>query len=104
MVQRPLTGLLGGLWELPNAMADEQPAVNFIISAGLEEVSPTGLIARHRYSHFAVSFEVFRARLDGDWRHPFWRDHRWANAAELAGLPRPQVHIKALIAAGLITA
>jgi A/G-specific adenine glycosylase len=100
LVRRPSRGLLGGLWELPNA-PDEQ-AVTFTADHGVELLAAPEVEVRQRYSHFETRF-LPQLGLFGERRLESWVEQRWVPPAELGGYPRPRVHIKALRLFGLET-
>jgi adenine-specific DNA glycosylase len=98
LVRRPSRGLLGGLWELPNAPDEE--AVTFAAAHGVELLAAPEVEVRHRYSHFEARF-LPRLGVFGGRRLEPWVDQRWVPPAELERYPRPQAHIKALRLFGL---
>ncbi len=65
LVKRPSRGLLGGLWEFPNARIEGNPAE--LLEAALEAsygislrvLEPLGVV-RHAYTHFRVTVYPFR--------------------------------------------
>ncbi len=104
LVQRPETGLLGGLWELPNLMHDECKPDKFCREHGIEIQNTLETVVTHTYSHFKVIYTLCTAHLSNPWRQDSrWTDHRWVAITELGSLPRPGVMIKALKIAGLIS-
>lgn len=71
LVRRPPSGLLGGLWELPNWPVPPGEAPTGALQAVLATQAPgarvdeeLGLV-RHGYTHFAVRMHVLRAELGG---------------------------------------
>jgi len=102
MVKRQNKGLLAGLWELPNTLYDEQPLSDFTMANDIMISRSYIKKAEHAYSHFKVQFELFEAYLNSTWKNDYWTDFNWVSEEELHGLPRPQVHIKALKTAGLL--
>lgn len=101
MVRRPATGLLSGLWELPNCMSDEIDPSTFMVNHGLSIAGTALGTVSHAYSHFKVQFTVQPAVLKDGWSSEFWIDFCWRRMEDLAALPKPGVHIKALKLAGL---
>ena len=100
LVRRPETGLLSGLWELPNCMFDETSPVRFETLHGIHTEGEPIDTVNHTYSHFKVRFSVQPAMLRCNWSSDFWIDHRWVPPHTLGTFPRPKVHIKALQLAG----
>jgi A/G-specific adenine glycosylase len=98
LARRPSRGLLGGLWELPNAL--EQDPMTFESAYGVELLAESDAEVSARYSHFQARFRP-RLGLLGERRLEPWVEQRWVPPAELTGYPRPRVHIKALRLFGL---
>ena len=98
LARRPSRGLLGGLWELPNAL--EQDPVTFESAYGVELLAASQAEVGQRYSHFEARF-LPRLGLLGKRRLEPWVEQRWVLPEELDGYPRPRVHIKALRLFGL---
>jgi A/G-specific adenine glycosylase len=98
LARRPSRGLLGGLWELPNAL--EQNPVTFESANGVKLLAASDAEVSQRYSHFEARFRP-RLGLLGERLLEPWVEQRWVAPAELAGYPRPRVHIKALRLFGL---
>ena len=76
LAQRPLEGLLGGMWEFPNGRVDGDPAAELPkalkagYKLGLRVKRGSGTrkkeflgIVEHGYSHFSVSVHVFPCEL-----------------------------------------
>lgn len=103
LVRRRESGLLPGLWELPNTLYDEQPLADFTMANDLFLNRSYITKAEHTYSHFKVIFELFDATLHSDWWNDYWDDFRWVPPKELKSYPRPKVHIKAMKIAGLLS-
>jgi len=102
MVQRPDTGLLGGLWELPNVMLDDMSIDDFAAAnhLGVSSILPGRI--RHEYSHFKLSFRIYGATLDGPWDNPFWQRADWISIVDVQDLPKPGIHIKILKMTGIL--
>ncbi len=98
LARRPSRGLLGGLWELPNAL--EQDPVTFESAYGVELLAASQAEVGQRYSHFEARF-LPRLGLLGERRLEPWVEQRWVLPEELEGYPRPRVHIEALRLFGL---
>ncbi|MBX7221200.1 MAG: A/G-specific adenine glycosylase [Blastocatellia bacterium] len=72
VVQRPLQGLLGGLWEFPGGRLQSEETVETACVRGIKE--KTGILAgivaplttvNHTFSHFRVELSVFHCRIIG---------------------------------------
>jgi A/G-specific adenine glycosylase len=94
VVQRPMDGFLGGLWQWPAVLlADgENPAERWVRHLrddwGLDMDPPESLGGlRHRYSHFQANVLAFKARIRSGAPRPgpetSWR---WVDSADLSGL------------------
>jgi A/G-specific adenine glycosylase len=65
LAQRPSKGLLGGMWEFPNARVNADPAkeltkvLNAAYSLRVKRNEALGII-QHAYTHFKVTVHVFR--------------------------------------------
>jgi A/G-specific adenine glycosylase len=101
LVRRPSPGLLGGLWEFPSA----GKAGTLCADCGVELISTPGTVIRQVYSHFEERLSPVlgqmprESRLGG--RLAFWPEQRWLLPAEIGGLPRTRVTVKALRWLGL---
>ncbi len=94
LAKRPPNGLLGGMWEFPNARVGGDPAMGF--EAALK--SAYGLrvrrkavltVIRHAYSHFTVTAHAFSGVLIS---LSSKSDLRWVNRAELDSHPMGRIH------------
>lgn len=103
MVRRPASGLLGGLWELPNIMFDEIAMDSFLETAGLTLSGSFSAMVNHAYSHFKVRFELYHADVSGELRLDDWESCNWVHLRDLGNLAKPKAHIDALRIAGLLT-
>jgi len=106
LLRRPDGGLLGGMWELPQAEvgegADAAAALSDALGArlgGRWEVGALRARVRHSILDRRISLEAYDARPAG--RRPAPRDGlRFAAASDLASLPLPSLVTKTLAAAG----
>jgi len=94
--QRPLRGLLGGLWEFPGGKIEpgESPRhaarreLREETGATVSQLTPAGVV-RHAYSHFTVELHVFRGRLVGSRPRPR-AGRRWVPPEWVGRLPLPR--------------
>lgn len=96
LVKRPEKGLLAGLWELPNILADDSNAETFFQDHPIEPIDGSQGRVTHAYSHFKVDYLIQKAFLTSEWSSTYWIDACWAPIAKLSDYPKPKVHIKAL--------
>jgi A/G-specific adenine glycosylase len=95
VVQRPLDGLLGGLWEFPALPAGKHPAAErkfekaFQDETGLDVAVERRLARiRHAYTHFTITGDVYLCRYAGGRvRLKSAIDHRWTSLHMLSRLP-----------------
>lgn len=100
IAQRPLDGLLGGLWEFPGGKqqpGEDLPAClrrEICEELGVEIVvgDPFG-VYRHAYTHFRVTLHAYRCRLsNGGQPQPVQvNDLRWVYPSELSGYPMGKI-------------
>ena len=99
--RRPLSGMLGGLWEFPaTAVADgETPgmaAYRLLQDLGyVAELRSAGEVA-HLYSHFRLDLRLYRAEAEQTFNVAEGEESRWLPPAELAAWPLHGAHKKAL--------
>lgn len=91
--QRPVDGLLGGMWEFPNARVGENPAVELektLWSATKIRVKIEAelIIVNHAYSHFRVRVHAFRCRAVDI---PKKKNLKWVKLGELEDFPMGKV-------------
>ncbi|MEN6480018.1 MAG: A/G-specific adenine glycosylase [Anaerolineales bacterium] len=106
LVRRPPTGLLGGLWELPNwpVPPGEAPAgaleSALAIQAPGAQVGGELALVRHGYTHFSVRMHVLRTELPGDSGAfdpaPMWDTASWLAREELGHYGLTGATVKAL--------
>ena len=104
LVQRPLDGLLGGLWEFPNGQIEdketaEKACVRHI--AGIVNLSVGNLNyishVRHAFTHFKIVVEVFKCDYKaGEVALNGPIDAKWVNLTELKDYPLPRATHKIL--------
>lgn len=99
--RRPLSGMLGGLWEFPGCevLAGETPAAaarELLRQLGLEgELQPAGGV-RHAYSHFRLELQLFSAKVAGPTASGESAPSAWFEPTELSSLALHGAHQKAL--------
>ncbi|HEY7310795.1 MAG TPA: A/G-specific adenine glycosylase [Gemmataceae bacterium] len=95
LVQRPLEGRWGGLWEFPHGpLLDgetHEDAVVRLLRDGTGVQSRPGpelLTIRHGVTRFHITLTCFEAvYVAGEWRSDFYVQGRWLNPADLAAYP-----------------
>ncbi|MBN2552781.1 MAG: A/G-specific adenine glycosylase [Spirochaetales bacterium] len=102
LVRRADSGLLGGLWELPNYPARGSELAEQLARLSIQPLLDTGTEVRHRYSHFEIRFRLIVAVFTDQRRLDSWTEQRWVLPAELDSYPRPKVHIEAMRLLGLV--
>ena len=104
LIQRPLDGLLGGLWEFPNGRLTENETSeegcfrNINETVNLSVSNPKFLTrVKHAFTHYKIVVDVFQCDyvsgevvLDG----PI--DAKWVDVAEVSGYPLPRATHKFL--------
>lgn len=91
--QRPVDGLLGGMWEFPNARVVQEPAAELekaLSSANRLRVKRGEAlgIVRHAYSHFKVMVYAYRCKPVSI---PKDKNLKWVKIAELDDYPMGKV-------------
>ncbi len=98
--RRPLSGMLGGLWEFPTAAVAEGAAPLSAADALLAELglqmplAEAGRVA-HAYSHFRLDLCLYRGQVDAFGRVSEGAE-RWVDVPGLQELPLHGAHKKAL--------
>jgi A/G-specific adenine glycosylase len=95
MLKRHQSGLLAGMWELPNILEDDEIYSDFEQNHSLKVMECIGTV-NHAYSHFKVVYQVYLAELLQTWNSSRWIESTWASSEQLELLAKPKVHIKAL--------
>ncbi|MEM8858585.1 MAG: NUDIX domain-containing protein, partial [Chloroflexota bacterium] len=93
IAQRPLDGLLGGLWEFPGGKLEAgetlaQALVREIQEELNVEVKPLSeepfTIVKHAYTHFRITLHAMHAQFQGGKiEHLGVKDHAWVTADDL---------------------
>ncbi|MEZ4712624.1 MAG: A/G-specific adenine glycosylase [Caldilineaceae bacterium] len=98
IAQRPVEGMLGGLWEFPGGKLEPTDADlaaclrrEIIEELAMEiEVGAQFTVVQHAYTHFRITLHAFHARhLTGEPQAIGCADWRWVEFAELAQFPFP---------------
>lgn len=91
LAQRPVTGLLAGMWEFPNARIDGDPAKALVKalraehSLQVQRKEALGVF-EHAYTHFRVTVHAFRCELSA-----FNKKMKWISLKELNQMPMGKV-------------
>jgi len=95
IAQRPLEGLLGGLWEFPGGKMEDGETLPQALSREIrEELALEIAVGRplkpikHAYTHFRIALHPFHTRwLSGEPQHLGVADHAWVNLDDLDRYP-----------------
>lgn len=95
MLQRPLNGLLGGLWEFPNYMlpvgsSPEQTLAEEAtrqLNVQLAELQPLTTV-KHAYTHFRITMHAYTAMANNG-GVPNDVVHQWVDLSQIEQLPLP---------------
>jgi len=104
LAKRPSEGLLGGMWEFPNARVDQDPArelakalrsiynLRLVLSRveepGAKRIVPPLAVIEHTYSHFKVITHAYRCELTA----PAGRGRlKWVASRELKKYPMGRI-------------
>ena len=98
IVQRPLDGLLGGLWEFPNGNlnkgeSSDAACIRHITESTNLSVSNLNYITqvKHAYTHFKITVDAFECEyIHGDLQLNGPIDAKWIKVAELKDFPLPK--------------
>ncbi|MCB8984078.1 MAG: A/G-specific adenine glycosylase [Ardenticatenaceae bacterium] len=91
IAQRPLDGLLGGLWEFPGGKQEAGESLPAALEREIEEelalqirVGDHLTSVKHAYTHFRITLHAFHAAyLGGQPQHLGVADHAWVTLADL---------------------
>ena len=91
IAQRPLTGLLGGLWEFPGGKQEPGETLPQTLQREIkEELAITIEVGehltsiKHAYTHFRITLHAFHAiHTDGTPQHIGVADHAWVTLSDL---------------------
>jgi A/G-specific adenine glycosylase len=91
--QRPVDGLLGGMWEFPNARVETDPAkeltkvLNAAYRLKVKRKEALGVV-QHAYTHFKVTVHAFRCESVSI---PRDKKFKWVKVAELNDFPMGKI-------------
>jgi A/G-specific adenine glycosylase len=85
IIQRPQVGLLAGLWDFPQVEGGEAELRGAFGDLAIEPL----VTVNHAYTHFKVTFQVYRAKAALQ-----VADGLWLNPALLKDYPFPKSHLK----------
>ena len=91
IAQRPLSGLLGGLWEFPGGKQEAGETLPAALKREIREelaihvkVDEQLTIIKHAYTHFRITLHAFQARfVRGKIEHIGVADHAWVTLADV---------------------
>ncbi|MCL4868363.1 MAG: A/G-specific adenine glycosylase [Anaerolineae bacterium] len=95
IAQRPLNGLLGGLWEFPGGKQEPGETLPQTLKREISEelgivikVAQPITMIKHAYTHFRITLHTFHAHYQsGQIQHLGVADHAWVTFADLARYP-----------------
>jgi A/G-specific adenine glycosylase len=79
--QRPLKGLLAGLWEFPSTEGNIADFAREL--TGAEPALTSALTVTHTFSHFRAHYHAHAGRLPGQAKAPQDAALRWVSISEL---------------------
>ncbi|MBN1537990.1 MAG: A/G-specific adenine glycosylase [Anaerolineales bacterium] len=100
IAQRPLRGLLGGMWEFPGGKQHESESLDACLTREIQEelgvtikVGDSLGVYRHAYSHFRVTLHAFICALtNGDQPQPIQAENIcWSKISELSNYPMGKI-------------
>jgi A/G-specific adenine glycosylase len=107
IAQRPMEGMLGGLWEFPGGKQEAGETLAECLRREIREelglsieVGPLVTAVKHSYTHFKITLHAFRCRLvSGTPQALGVADWRWVTLAEIEdfAFPRTDLQIIAVL-------
>jgi A/G-specific adenine glycosylase len=102
IAQRPLNGMLGGMWEFPGGKQEPGESLTQCLQREIDEelgidveVGQPLITVNHSYTHFKITLYAFTCRLIRGSPQPLGvADWRWATIAELDSYPFPRTDQK----------
>ena len=109
LVQRPATGLLGGLWKFPGGTRNEGESMQECLRRTVREELAVAVgcgkewaVVQHGYTHFTMTLHAYRCSIrDGTPRALKCRRFRWVMPKELDDLPFSRADRKVMEALSL---
>lgn len=106
IAQRPLEGMLGGLWEFPGGKVEAGETLADCLrreireELGVEiEVGQPIVKIKHSYTHFKITLHAFSCHLrQGSPQTLGVADWRWVSLAEINAFPFPRTDLKIIAA------
>ncbi len=106
IAQRPLEGMLGGLWEFPGGKMEAGETLTQCLCREIEEelgvvieVGQPVATIKHSYTHFKITLHAFSCRLlKGSPQALGVADWRWVSLAEINAFPFPRTDLKIIAA------
>jgi A/G-specific adenine glycosylase len=97
IAQRPLDGMLGGLWEFPGGKQQEGESLDECLKREIQEelgfeieVGELLVSVKHAYTHFRITLHAYHCRyLSGRPRSIEVADFAWVSLDQLDGYPFP---------------
>ncbi len=91
IAQRPLDGLLGGLWEFPGGKQEDDETLPEALQREIQEelameiqVGSFQTSIKHAYTHFRITLHAFHAaHVSGDPQHIGVNNHAWVTLSDL---------------------
>jgi A/G-specific adenine glycosylase len=101
IAQRPLEGMLGGLWEFPGGKQEAGETLAECLRREIQEelgveieVGQPITTVKHSYTHFKITLYAFDCRLKGSPQPLGVADWRWVTLEEINAFPFPRTDLK----------
>ena len=100
--QRPIKGLMGGLWEFPGGKLEKNESQENCLSREIKEelgvdveIQEKLMTIKHSYTKFRVTLHVFNCRLpSGSIKATCCEQWKWVKLEDLANYPFPAANVK----------
>jgi A/G-specific adenine glycosylase len=104
IAQRPLDGMLGGLWEFPGGKQEPGETLPECLQREIREelglaidVGAPVTTVKHSYTHFKITLHAFYCYLAGGWPQALGvADWRWTTLAEVDKFAFPRTDLKVI--------